>query len=165
MAHPRSNQELSGEEEFRDRQERDLRDGWPYSDTPGASSQPAENRAYGDTPGNFDRDTNGGYSIDSANAAGAQEPLTDGLLPETQGRENADEMESQLRDRLDLQHEAEFTNVEMHAEGHIMTLTGSVDTNEERHLAGRIALTVPGVRHVINHIETLGVDTHQPDEE
>ncbi|MDQ0456066.1 BON domain-containing protein [Rhizobium paknamense] len=165
MAHPKTKNAVAGEEDFRDQEERDLRDGWPYSDQEGAVSQPAENRAYGETPANFDRDSNPGYRVDETDADGQEERLHDRLLPETQGREDADEIESRLQERLELVDNADFSNVELHVEGHSVTMTGTVDTNEERRIAARMALGVTGIRHVINQIETLGVDTHQPDDD
>lgn len=152
------------EDELRDLEERDLRDGWPYSDTPGAASEAPENRAYGETAGNFDRDPNQGFRIDGVDATGEEGPLKDGLRPDTIGREDSDDVENRIAERFEAS-DLMLDNVEISVDGHTATLGGMVDTNGEMRMAVRLALSVPGVRHVINEIEAVGVDAHQPDDD
>ncbi|BCH54205.1 BON domain-containing protein [Agrobacterium vitis] len=165
MIYAKHGNAASTEDELRDLEERDINDGWPYSDTPGAASDAPENRAYGETAGNFDRDTNGGYRIDTVEADGEEKALKDGLSPATIGREDSDDIESRIAERFETVDDMVLDNIEISVDGHTATLSGMVDTNEEMRMAARLALSVPGVRHVINEIEAMGVDAHQPDED
>ena len=54
--HTNKDKPVSREEEYRDYEERDLKDGWPYADGDGATAAPSENRAYGETSADFDLD-------------------------------------------------------------------------------------------------------------
>ncbi len=56
---------VSREEDYRDYEERNRDEGWPYSDEPGATSADPGNRPYGETPANFDRDPNPGFRVDA----------------------------------------------------------------------------------------------------
>ncbi|MCM2292878.1 BON domain-containing protein [Allorhizobium sp. BGMRC 0089] len=165
MALDKHSNHVSDEDGFRDQEERDLRDGWPYADQPGASSISPENRPYGSTPGNFDRDSNQGYQITGVNEAGMENSPIPQILSRTRGKELADEIENRIYERLDRSQNGDFSNVTVSVEDHTVTLTGVVDTTQERHTAVMVALSTAGVRHVLNKIETLGVDTHQPDDE
>ncbi|MBF2716231.1 BON domain-containing protein [Agrobacterium vitis] len=165
MIYAKHGNAASTEDELRDLEERDINDGWPYSDTPAAASDAPENRAYGETAGNFDRDNNGGYRIDTVEADGEEKPLKDSLSPATIGREDSDDIESRISERFEAVDDMVLDNIEISVDGHTATLSGMVDTNEEMRMAARLALSVPGVRHVINEIEAMGVDAHQPDED
>lgn len=57
MTQFRKKKSLSREEDYRDYQDRDAREGWPYSDESALGSTEPENREYGTTPANFDEDT------------------------------------------------------------------------------------------------------------
>ncbi len=62
--------ELSREDDYRDYDQRNIGDGWPYADGPGATASPVGNRAYGETGANFDRDRNEGFRVDTVGADG-----------------------------------------------------------------------------------------------
>lgn len=150
------------EDDLRDLESRNIRDGWPYSDTPGTSSQASENRPYGETSGNFDREHNDGYRIVGVECDGAEAPVGDSLLPDTKDRENSDEIESKINERFEATDNAALENVEVFVDGNTATLTGMVDTAEERRMASRLAISVANVHHVVNQIQSIGVDAHQP---
>jgi hypothetical protein len=165
MTYPRHENQAPSEDDLRDLESRNIRDGWPYSDTPGAASPSPENRPYGSTAGNFDRDHNDGYRIVGVDGTGEEASLKDRLLPETTGREESDEIESKISERFEAASDAALNNVEIYVDGHTATLTGMVDTAAERRMATRLALSVPHVHHVINEIETIGVDSHEPEDD
>lgn len=165
MTYPRHENAAPSEDDLRDLESRNIRDGWPYSDTPGAGSSPPENRPYGSTAGNFDRDHNDGYRIVNVDGVGEEESLKDGLRPETVGREESDDIESKISERFEAASSGTLSNVEIFVDGHTATLTGMVDTAGERSMAARLALSVPNVHHVINNIETIGVDSHEPEDD
>lgn len=87
------------------------------------------------------------------------------MSPATIGREDSDDIESRIAERFEAVDDMVLDNIEISVDGHTATLSGMVDTNEELRMAARLALSVPGVRHVINEIEAMGVDAHQPDED
>lgn len=146
------------EDDFRDLETRNIRDGWPYSDTPGASSPAPENRAYGETEGNFDREHNEGYRIVAVESTGEEASLHDGLTPDTKGREKSDDIESRINERFEAIDGASLKNVDVFVDGNTAILTGMVDTEAERHMASRLAISVANVHHVVNQIQSIGVD-------
>jgi osmotically-inducible protein OsmY len=54
--------------------------------------------------------------------------------------------------------------LDIHVDGHVVTLRGSIDTVEERRAIELKVLGVKGVSEVKNFITTLGVDSHIPDD-
>jgi hypothetical protein len=162
MTYPKHENSAPSEDDLRDLESRNIRDGWPYSDTPGTSSPTPANRPYGSTEGNFDRDHNDGYRIVGVDSTGEEASLKDGLLPETIGRVDSDEIESKIAERFEAAEGAVLENVEIFVDGHTATLTGMVDTPAERRMAARLAISVPLVHHVVNEIESIGVDSHEP---
>ncbi len=92
--------DISREEDFRDYDDRNIDEGWPYDDAAGAGSRSVDNNAYGQPAANFDRDRNPGYRIDEPDADGAEQRLRDGIRPETIGREDADDLEERITDKL-----------------------------------------------------------------
>jgi hypothetical protein len=58
--------DFSREDDYRDYDQRNIGDGWPYADGPGATASPVGNRGYGETGANFDRDRNEGFRIDAS---------------------------------------------------------------------------------------------------
>lgn len=154
--------DLSREEDYRDYEERDVDSGWPYSDGAGAASKDPANREYGGTAANFDRDTNGGFRTIDVDADGNQEPLADSLTPETEGRENADDLEERVTDALSGLKDLDMDSIEVQAHGHRIVLEGSVDDLTLSRQAERCAQAVSGVRDVVNKLQLLGADTHIP---
>ena len=93
--------DLSREEDYRDFEQRDIENGWPYDDGAGAASRPVGNGAYGETGANFDRERNGGYRVTNVDADGGQAPLVSPVLPETDHRENSDQLEADVAAALE----------------------------------------------------------------
>ena len=154
--------DLSREEDYRDFEQRDIENGWPYDDGAGAASRPVGNGAYGESGANFDRERNGGYRVTNVAADGGQAPLVSPVLPETDHRENSDQLEADIADALDNMPESLIAALDIHADGHTVTLRGAVDTAEERRMIELRVLGVKGVSAVRNFITTMGVDTHIP---
>ncbi|WP_454286945.1 BON domain-containing protein [Rhizobium arsenicireducens] len=154
--------DLSREEDYRDFEQRDIENGWPYDDGAGAASRPVGNSAYGETGANFDRERNGGYRITDVAADGGEGPVNAPVLPETDHRENSDQLEADIADALDEMPESLLAALDIHADRHVVTLRGAVDTAEERRMIELRVLGVKGVSEVRNFITTMGVDTHMP---
>ena len=152
---------LSREEDYRDFEQRDIENGWPYDDEAGAVAPPVGNGAYGEEA-NFDRERNGGYRVTGVAGDGQQMPLRSPVLPETDHRENSDQLEANIAAALEDMPDALLTGIDIHADGHVITLRGAVDTPEERRSIELRVLGVTGVSEVKNRITTMGVDTHIP---
>ncbi len=156
---------LSREEDYRDFEERNLDDGWPYADGSGPKAAGSENRAYGETSANFDRDRNSGFRIDGTDEDGNENRLKDSLEPDTIDRDESDDLEARVTENLENIPEVDIDSVEVHADGHTVTLEGSVETIGIARKVELGALSVDGVHHVRNRLQTTGVDAHIPNED
>lgn len=148
------------EEDYRDYESRDVDAGWPYADTP---REPSENPDYGDE--RADTDENTGFRIAGIDDAGNEAGLRDNVLPATDGRDVSDDLEERVNDRLSVLEDIALDAIDIHADGHIVTLSGSVDDMTQMR---RVELAVAGVRgvtHVRNQLRTLGIDSHMPADE
>ncbi len=154
--------DLSREEDYRDFEQRDIENGWPYDDGAGAASRPVGNGAYGETGANFDRERNGGYRVTNVDADGGQAPLVSPVLPETDHRENSDQLEADVAAALEDLPDLLLNALDIHADGRVVTLRGAVDTAEERRMIELRVVAVGGVSAVRNFVTTMGVDTHIP---
>lgn len=155
--------ELSREEDYRDLEERNLDDGWPYADGT-AASDPA-NRPYGETKANFDSDPNQGFRVDGTDKDGNENRLKDSLRAGTIDRDDSDELEARVNDNLENIPEVDINSIEVHADGHVITLEGSVETIGIARKVELGALSVDGVHHVRNKLQLTGIDAHIPNED
>jgi len=156
---------LSREEDYRDYEERNLDDGWPYADDPGASAAKPANGAYGETGANFDRDRNGGFRIDGTDEEGNENRLKDSLKADTIDRDESDDLEARVFENLENIEGLDPESIDIHADGHTVTLEGSVETIGMARKVELGALSVDGVHHIRNRMETTGVDSHIPNED
>jgi len=164
MALKKTENDLSREEDFRDYEERDIEEGWPYADKPGAASKNVDNAPYG-ASGNFDRERNGGFRIDGIEAYGQENRLRDRRLPETVGRENDDDLEERISEALENLEDLQMEMIDLHVDDTTVVLEGMVDDDA---LIRRIVATVQrvqGVSRVVNRITAGGVDSHIPDDD
>ncbi|MEK1860441.1 BON domain-containing protein [Rhizobium leguminosarum] len=158
----REKPELSREEDYRDLEERNIDDGWPYADDSGAD--PA-NRPYGETAANFDSDPNKGFRVDGTDEDGNENRLKDSLRADTIDRDESDDLEARVNDNLENIPEVDIDSIEVHADGHVVTLEGSVETIGIARKVELGALSVDGVRHVRNKLQLTGVDAHIPNDD
>lgn len=91
---------------------------------------------------------------------GQQVPLRSPVLPETDHREDSDQLEADTRRSKTCR--TRCSPAFDHADGHVITLRGAVDIAEERRSIELRVLGVRGVSEVKNHITTMGVDSHIP---
>ncbi|MCL6707835.1 BON domain-containing protein [Pseudomonas sp. R2.Fl] len=159
MAKDRKN--YSREEDYRDYDERDKSEGWPYDDRPGAAARPVDNQAYGESA-NFDRERNAGFRFSDAESSGLEHKPTDPVLPETDHREMSDQIEADITAAIESLEGISADAIDVHVDGHTATLTGAVDTIAELRKLELAVLAVPEVLHVDNQVITLGVDSHIP---
>lgn len=156
--------ELSREEDYRDYEERDVEEGWPYDDAAGERTARKANRAYGDGA-NFDDAENKGYAVADIDGTGNQERQGDQLLPGTFGREEDDDLEERVMNALTESEDAEPEQIDVRVEGTTVTLEGEVDDRDTARRYEARAKHVRGVGRVRNNLKVLGVDANIPDEE
>jgi hypothetical protein len=164
MKQPRKPKALSREEDYRDYEDRNLREGWPYSDGSGSASQNPENRGYGDTSANFDEDSDSDFIIDAADATGLERVADHTVGPLPTDRIDSDELEAVITERLD-QSGVDTDSIDVHADDGIVTLEGNVETVPLARRLEAIVLSIPGVVEVRNNLRTIGVDAHIPGDE
>ncbi|RDJ10666.1 BON domain-containing protein [Rhizobium grahamii] len=155
---PGKDKELSREEDYRDFEERNIDDGWPYADK-GQKGADSANGAYGEASG---RDANSGFRVDGVDEDGNENPLKDSLRPGMINRDDSDELEAKVAENLENIPDVDVSGIEVHADGHVVTLEGEVETIGMARKVELAALAVDGVHHVRNKIETTGVDSHIP---
>lgn len=155
----------SREEDYRDYEERNLDDGWPYADGAGAGSANPANGAYGQTSANFDRDRNGGFRIDGTDEEGNENRLKDTLRADTIDRSDSDDLEARVTENLENIPGLDLDSIDVHADGHTVTLEGAVETIGMARKVELGALSVDGVHTIRNRLDTIGVDAHIPNED
>lgn len=152
----------SREDDFRDYEQRDIRDGWPYSDSDG-DPQAGRNAPYGKPEANFDQLEDKGVEISADPAVQDVEGVP---LPFSDGTEEIiadDDLEDRITQRLDEDERADMSSVELTVRQGVAHLEGAVDSEQDRrHLVGLIR-TLKGVRDVrADALVARGVDSHIP---
>lgn len=143
------------EEDYRDYNERDISDGWPYADEEVVAKK---NEAYGVEFDDEDKtsveisdepviDSQGGPSLFPA---AAEEAVED------------DEIEEALYERITNTRRWEDNQLTVTVHAGVATLEGEVETEHDRQLINQIALSTPGVADTVNRIILIGVDSHIP---
>lgn len=151
--------ETSREEDYRDYEERDLDEGWPYADQDAARRK--VNEAYGTAPAGLEGDTNPGSEISDTPAIRSEggSVLSKGIAREAIDDDALEEeISNHFVDRDDID-EDQITVTVQHG---VAKLSGSVETANEVALAARITAAVPGVRAVYNLLVPVGIDSHIP---
>lgn len=162
MAKDRSTTEFSREDDYRDYEQRDIDNGWPYADGAGAAAEPVGNHGYGETGANFDRDRNKGFGVSPVEADGSQRAPATPEVPSADFGGDDDQLESDIDAALADLDETTLAGIDIQVDGHLVTLRGAVDTAEERRMIELKVLAIDGVNAVHNHITTLGIDSHIP---
>lgn len=165
MPAKRKTNDISREEDFRDYDDRNIDEGWPYEDADGAGARPVDNAAYGQPAANFDNERNEGYRIDTAGSDGLEEPLADGAGPATEGSEDDDDLEERITDAIDNLGLIDMAAIDVHVDDHRVTIEGEVDDARTSGRIVREVRAVPGVRMVVNNLRLGGVDSLIPDED
>jgi osmotically-inducible protein OsmY len=151
--------ETSREEDYRDYEERDLDEGWPYPDQDAARRK--ANEAYGVAPAGLEGDTNAGTEVADAPAIHSDggPSLSRGIAHEAIDDDALEEkISNRFADRDDID-EDQITVTVQHG---VAKLSGNVDTSAAAALVVRIVAAVPGVRGVYNLLVPVGIDSHIP---
>ncbi|MBB3316810.1 hypothetical protein FHT77_002691 [Rhizobium sp. BK181] len=110
---PGKDKELSREEDYRDFEERNIDDGWPYADK-GQTGADSANGAYGEASG---REPNSGFRVDGVDEDGNENPLRDSLRPGLIDRDDSDELEAKVAENLENIPDVDVGGIEVHADG------------------------------------------------
>lgn len=143
------------EEDYRDYNERDISDGWPYADEEVVAKK---NEAYGVE---FDDEDKTSVEI-------SDEPVIDSqggpsLFPEAAEEAVEDDgIEEALYERITNTRRWEDNQLTVTVHAGVATLEGEVETEHDRQLINQIALSTPGVADTVNRIILIGVDSHIP---
>lgn len=153
--------QVSREEDFRDYEERDTRDGWPYPDDD--ARRIAQNAPYGAPGASLDQVDNEGVAITHDPAArdvdGAPLPFAD----ETGDIVADDDLEARIMETLEDDDRVDLATLELTIRDGVAVLDGAVDSEEDRrHLIGFLR-RVKGVRAVeAEGLLARGADSHVP---
>lgn len=165
MPSKRKVDDISREEDFRDYDDRNIGEGWPYDDAAGAGARPVDNAAYGDPKANFDSDRNRGYHVDEAGFDGLEEPVIDSDSPATEGLADSDDLEERITEAIESLDVVPMEAIDVHVDGGVVTLEGVVDDAATSRKMGRHIQTIAGVRQVVNNLRLAGVDSRIPDDD
>lgn len=148
------------EEDYRDYEDRDLKDGWPYADDVSGSPTDVANRSYGETTESFDESGNPGFeTLDETVRIGHGGP--DILRDDPEADTDDDGMEEALSNALE-EHDIDTSAVEIKIMRGVAELTGEVETAEDRRAIEALAYRIPGISKVRNELTTLAVDAALP---
>ena len=159
MARPkRDPAATSREDDFRDYEEREIDEGWPYADEDAVKT--GENVGYGTSESNFDKVDGPGAEIADAPAIASQGGPS--LSPSSEDPVIEDDA---IGEQIALAFESnglDSENITINVHQGIAELSGRVDTDEEKSKLVRVALAVPGVENVTDALTLSGVDGHIP---
>jgi hypothetical protein len=144
------------EEDYRDYEERDLDEGWPYADGDPGSEKKVGNSSYGQGSENFDGADNPGFQR-SNNPAIESENGPDLFGDETEADVDDDALEDLIANVLE-DSDIDTSGVDIKARRGSVWLKGSVDTAQERRKIEVLVYSVPGVASIRNDLEISGAD-------
>ncbi|MBN9057189.1 MAG: BON domain-containing protein [Rhizobiales bacterium] len=152
----------SREDDFRDYEQRDNRDGWPYSDND-ADRRAGQNAPYGAPGANLDERGNKGVEV----AADPDTQDVDGApLPFSDGGEDAiadDDLEERIAQLLEDDGRVDSVSIEITIRDGVAELEGAVDSEEDRRHVIGLVRRVDGLRGVrADGLLARGVDSHIP---
>lgn len=148
------------EEDYRDYEDRDLKEGWPYADDVSGSPTDVGNRSYGETDESFDEAGNPGFETSDETARvghGGPDILRDDPEADT----DDDGMEEALSNALE-EHEIDTSGIEIKVTRGVAELSGEVETGEGRRAIEELAYRISGISNVRNNLTTLAVDAALP---
>ena len=147
--------EKDREEDFRDYNERDLGEGWPYADGEPVSKRNAD---YGETSDELDplnMQVSGNPVIESEGG-----PT---LFPEEEGGNiDDDSIEEEIATKLSDSGRWDDNQIEITVRNGIAPIEGEVETEHERQVIEQIVLRTAGIKDAINSLVLIGVDSHIP---
>lgn len=148
------------EDDYRDYEERNLDEGWPYADAVSGSETKPGNGAYGQTAENFDASGNPGFQTSDETAiesSNGPDPFGD----DGEGDVADDGHEETIANALE-ESEVDASGIEIKVRRGLVLLTGAVETREERLTVQAIAERTAGIVEVRNRLTMRAVDGNIP---
>jgi len=143
------------EEDFRDYQQRDLGEGWPYADSVPVKKR---NAAYGDTSDELDP-----TNTEITNDTFIESDGGPTLFPDEEiGNITDDGIEEEVANRISDSGKWNDNQLTVTVHNGVVDIDGEVDTEHERQLINQIALRTPGVKFTRNNLILIGADSHIP---
>lgn len=147
--------EKDREEDFRDYDQRNIGDGWPYAD-----GEPVRKRnaAYGDASDELDP-----TNVEIAADTFIQSEGGPSLFPEEEeGTISDDAIEEEIAGKLSDSGRWDDNQIEITVRNGIATIEGEVETEHDRQLINQVVLRTAGIRDTQNNLVLIGVDSHIP---
>jgi hypothetical protein len=151
----RTTHEKDREEDYRDFEQRDLGEGWPYADGEPVKRRNAD---YGEASD----------ELDPKNTQISREPFIESqggpsLFPdEEHGTINDDDIEERISNRLSDSGRWSDNQIEITVHDGIAEINGEVDTEQDSQIINQLVLRTAGVRDTRNNLILLGADSHIP---
>ncbi|CAN7199961.1 BON domain-containing protein [Pararhizobium sp. LjRoot238] len=148
------------EEDYRDYEERDLDEGWPYADATPGSDTKIGNSSYGQTGQNFDDAGNPGFERSSDTAIKSADG-PDLFSDDVQADVEDDALEETIANAL-LDSDIDTSGMDLKVRRGIALLTGEVETAQDRRRIERFIYDTPGISDVRNELTLRGADGNIP---
>ncbi|MBB5533965.1 BON domain-containing protein [Rhizobium giardinii] len=148
------------EEDYRDYEEHDLDEGWPYADAPLGSNTKIGNSSYGQAGTNFDEVGNPGFERSSDTVIES----TDGpdlLNDDVEADVESDALEEAIGNAL-ADSDIDTSGMDLKVTRGIAILTGEVDTAQDRRRIERFIFDTPGISNVRNELTLRCADSNIP---
>lgn len=156
MAAPnRTTTEKDREEDFRDYDQRNIGDGWPYAD-----GEPVKkhNAAYGDASDELDP-----ANVEITTDTFIQSEGGPALFPEEEaGTISDDAIEEEIANKLSDSGRWDDNQIEITVRDGIATIEGEVETEHDRQLINQVVLRTAGIKDTQNNLILIGIDSHIP---
>jgi hypothetical protein len=143
------------EEDFRDYEERDIGEGWPYADGEPVKKR---NEAYGANSDELDPTNAEIATATFIESGGGPSPFPE----EEMGTINDDGIEEEIANKLSESGRWDDTQLTVTVHKGIADISGQVETEQERQLINQVVLRTAGIRDVNNRLTLSGVDSHTP---
>jgi hypothetical protein len=143
------------EEDFRDYEQRDIGEGWPYADNEPVKKR---NAAYGDTSDELDP-TNAEIASDTY----IESEGGPALFPDEEGGSITDDgIEEEIANKLSDSGRWNDNQIEVTVRNGIATIEGEVETEHDRQLINQVVLRTAGIKDTQNNLSVIGADGHIP---
>ncbi len=158
----RTSKTTGREEDYRDYEDRDVNEGWPYADAVPGSETKVGNGSYGQASENFDEAGNPGFERSDDTAIESKNG-PDLFGDDTEADVNDDAIEEFISNALE-DSEIDTAGIDVRVRRGSVLLGGTVDTAQERGRIEAMVYAVPGVIKIRNDITTGGVDEGIPED-
>lgn len=158
---PRRPDPTAREDDYRDYEDRDIDEGWPYSDKDSVPRDP--NSPYGSSVSNFDKSDGPGIEVSrkpvirSSGGPWKDHKTSLGAIAD-------DDLEEQIYAVLESDRNLNTNGISVTVHKGVAELSGRVERESDRIHVGRSVLAIPGVHDIIDDLITIAADSHIPED-